>query len=88
MQTRRSVSMSGVVYARLKKYCDAKGLSMSGYVQQLISDDLDRHEPTATRPPSTPVTPPKKGNGNGNPGKGKDPDEGLPPNNRGGIFTF
>lgn len=34
--TRRSISVKGLTYQRIKKYCDARGLSVSGWIEDLI----------------------------------------------------
>lgn len=41
-QTRRAISLKGLTYQRLKKFCDAEGLACSGYLEELINDALDR----------------------------------------------
>lgn len=40
-QTRRSISVRGVTYQRLKNFCDAEGLSVSGYLEDIIAERLD-----------------------------------------------
>lgn len=40
--TRRSISVKGSTYARLKKRCDEIGSSVSGYLETLIDADLSR----------------------------------------------
>lgn len=40
-QTRRSISVKGLTYQRLKNYCEAQGLSVSGYIEDIISQRLD-----------------------------------------------
>jgi hypothetical protein len=40
-QTRRSVSISGELYEKLKAYCQEKGASMSGMVETLARAHLD-----------------------------------------------
>ncbi|MEE9382413.1 MAG: hypothetical protein V3V08_03250 [Nannocystaceae bacterium] len=40
-QTRRSISVRGVTYQRLKNFCDAEGLSVSGYLEEIIAERLD-----------------------------------------------
>ena len=39
--TRRSVSIKGTTYHRLKGYCDATGVSVSGLVEVLIASRLE-----------------------------------------------
>ncbi len=40
-QTRRSISVKGITYQRLKDYCDGQGKSVSGYLEELIATKLD-----------------------------------------------
>jgi hypothetical protein len=40
-QTRRSISVKGITYQRLKDYCDAQSLSVSGYLEDIIAEKLD-----------------------------------------------
>ena len=40
-QTRRSISVKGITYQRLKDYCDAQGCSVSGYLEEIIAEKLD-----------------------------------------------
>jgi hypothetical protein len=40
-QTRRSISVKGLTYQRLKNFCEEQGLSVSGYLEQIIADNLD-----------------------------------------------
>lgn len=40
-QTRRSISVKGITYQRLKDYCDANGTSVSGYLEEIIAEKLD-----------------------------------------------
>ena len=40
-QTRRSISVKGITYQRLKDFCDAKGRSVSGYLEEIIAERLD-----------------------------------------------
>ena len=40
-QTRRSISVKGITYQRLKNFCEEGGLSVSGYLEQIIADKLD-----------------------------------------------
>ncbi|MFV8751349.1 hypothetical protein ACNOYE_12460 [Nannocystaceae bacterium ST9] len=40
-QTRRSISVKGITYQRLKDYCDATGKSVSGYLEDIIAEKLD-----------------------------------------------
>lgn len=53
-QTRRSVSLRGLTYQRLADYCAALGMSASGYLEELITADLDARGvpvPERVRPP-------------------------------------
>ena len=57
-QTRRSVSMKGLTYQRVRKYCDAHGVSISKFVEDLINERLDAlGVPQETVLDSTPVKP-------------------------------
>lgn len=40
-QTRRSISVKGITYQRLKNFCEESGVSVSGYLEQIIADQLD-----------------------------------------------
>lgn len=40
-QTRRSISVKGITYQRLKDHCDAQGCSVSGYLEEIIAEKLD-----------------------------------------------
>ena len=40
-QTRRSISVKGITYQRLKNFCEDQGLSVSGYLEQIIAERLD-----------------------------------------------
>ena len=51
--TRRSVSIRGLTYQRLKNYCGSKGLSISGLLEVIIADKMD----TAGQPVPTTVEP-------------------------------
>lgn len=48
-QRRRSISVRGEVYDRVKKYCDDKGISMSAFVEERILEHLGG-TPTPTNP--------------------------------------
>jgi hypothetical protein len=39
--TRRSISVKGITYQRLKDFCDNNGLSVSGYLEEIIAERLD-----------------------------------------------
>lgn len=40
-QTRRSISVKGITYQRLKNFCEAQNLSVSGYLEDIIANRLD-----------------------------------------------
>ena len=40
-QTRRSISVKGITYQRLKDFCDGSGRSVSGYLEEIIAERLD-----------------------------------------------
>ena len=40
-QTRRSVSIKGISYQRLKTWCDDNGMSMSGFFELAIAEKMD-----------------------------------------------
>ncbi len=40
-QTRRSISVKGLTYQRLKNFCEVQGLSVSGYLEDIIAAKLD-----------------------------------------------
>lgn len=40
-KSRRSVSLAGRTYLRLKRYCEAKDEPISAYLERLIAADLD-----------------------------------------------
>jgi hypothetical protein len=40
-QTRRSISVKGITYQRLKDYCDGTGKSVSGFLEDIIAEKLD-----------------------------------------------
>ena len=43
-QTRRSISLKGLTYKKLKEHCDAQGQSVSGYLEEIIAEKLDAEE--------------------------------------------
>lgn len=60
-QTRRSISVSGPTYTKLKAYCQSTQKTMSGVVEQLIKDHLrDLPEPKAEEPEVTPLFSPEE----------------------------
>jgi hypothetical protein len=40
-QTRRSISVKGITYQRLKNFCEEQNLSVSGYLEDIIAAKLD-----------------------------------------------
>ncbi|MBZ5715505.1 MULTISPECIES: hypothetical protein [Nannocystis] len=55
-QTRRSISVKGITYQRLKDYCESTGLSVSGYLEEIIAEKLDAAGvpvPTVVKPRPT-----------------------------------
>jgi hypothetical protein len=40
-QTRRSISVKGITYQRLKDFCTDQNLSISGYLEDIIAEKLD-----------------------------------------------
>ena len=50
-QSRRSISVNGLTYARLKNYCDRFGMSVSGELERIIHHSMDNvAQPYATAP--------------------------------------
>lgn len=39
-QTRRSISLKGTTYARIKRHCEETGESISGYLEKVAAQDL------------------------------------------------
>lgn len=51
-QTRRSLSVKGLTYQRLADYCKAEGVSVSGFIEELVGaklDELGVERPTVLR---------------------------------------
>jgi len=40
-QTRRSISVKGVTYERLKEHCEATGASVSGWLEEVIAEKME-----------------------------------------------
>lgn len=40
-QTRRSISVKGITYQRLKNFCEGQSMSVSGYLEDIIAERLD-----------------------------------------------
>lgn len=54
MSKRRSISVRGTTYKRLKTYCKQEKLSLSNALEQFIADDMDKKDvpvPDAAEPP-------------------------------------
>ena len=61
-QTRRSISVKGLTYQRLKNFCEEQNLSVSGYLEQIIADRLDEaNVPVPERVDPRPATKPATG---------------------------
>ena len=45
-QTRRSISLKGPFYQRVKDHCEAEGRSVSGYLEEIIAEKLEAEEPS------------------------------------------
>lgn len=57
-QTRKSISVKGITYQRLKNYCDSQGRSISGVLEEFIAAHLDAEKvpvPKAIAPPPEPA---------------------------------
>jgi hypothetical protein len=37
---RRSISIRGLTYQRLKTYCEAQGISLSGYIESVVCEKI------------------------------------------------
>ena len=60
-QTRRSISVKGITYQRLKNFCEESGVSVSGYLEQIIADKLDaQNVPVPEKVEPRPTTSPKQ----------------------------
>lgn len=46
-QTRRAVSLSATMYAKMKEWCDAHAVSMSGFVEERVADFFNGVQRTA-----------------------------------------
>lgn len=58
-QTRRSISVKGITYQRLKNFCESQGMSISGYLEDIIASRLDEARvpvPEKVEPRPEPVT--------------------------------
>ena len=63
-QTRRSVSVKGLTYQRLKNYCGAQEISVSSFIEGIIAERLEGLEPVpdAVEPRPVPPEPAYQGN--------------------------
>jgi len=52
---RRSISLKGTTYHRLQIYCDATGVSVSGFLEVLIGARLDAADVPEVKPEDVPV---------------------------------
>ena len=52
-QTRRAVSLRGETYDRVKSYCNAHGLTLSGFVEMRIAAFFAHHDADDRYPGST-----------------------------------
>jgi|MudIll2142460700_1097286.scaffolds.fasta_scaffold00145_25 hypothetical protein len=41
VQTRRSISINGQLFAKLRQHCQARGVAMSAYVTELLQRELE-----------------------------------------------
>lgn len=62
-QTRRSISVKGITYQRLKNFCETQNMSVSGYLEDIIAARLDEAnvpvpEKVEPRPEQPAVKPP------------------------------
>lgn len=59
-QTRRAISVKGLTYQRVKKYCEENDESISGFVEKVVKERLDqlgwpdetKLEPRTIKPPT------------------------------------
>ena len=58
-QTRRSISVRGVTYLRLRDYCGSQSMSISDFIEQRIADYFDQL-PTASRPTTVSAPAPRR----------------------------
>lgn len=62
-QTRKSISVKGITYQRVKDYCDKEGRSVSGFLEDIIAAKLDAlgvPVPTVLRPKALPTPSPAR----------------------------
>jgi len=64
-QTRKSISVKGITYQRVKDYCDKEKRSVSGFLEEIIAEKMDAlgvPVPTLLRPKKQPPAPVRTGN--------------------------
>lgn len=57
-RSRRSISVKGITYQRVKNHCQDQGKSISGYLEEIIKEKLD--EAGVPVPEKLEVPPPKE----------------------------
>jgi hypothetical protein len=40
--TRRSISVKGLTYQRIKKYCDTQAIAVSAFLEEVIAERMER----------------------------------------------
>lgn len=90
VQTRKSISINGQLFAKLRQHCQAHGVSMSAYISRLIEGDLSSKYTTTTGRLSSAKPPLTRPRETGNPGGGTATPKSTPPtrNSRSDPFTF
>lgn len=76
-QTRRSISVKGLTYQRLKNFCEDQNLSVSGYLEDIIAERLDAANvpvPEKVDPRPAPAPQPVAPSA-AKPSQGREPDE-------------
>lgn len=66
-QTRRAISVRGLTYQRVKKHCEKRGMTVGGWIEDLVNKKLDKlgvAEETVLEP--KPTKQPTLGNYTGN----------------------
>lgn len=54
-QSRRSISVRGDIYDRVKRYCDNRGISMSAFIEERILEHLGGNGNANAKRPSQEV---------------------------------
>jgi len=49
VQTRRSISVKGTTYRRLKEHCDAQGRAVSNWLEEAIAQKMQRERDLGAR---------------------------------------